>query len=187
MITSLFPSIIIISFFVLFFGMKCLKNSISKLYYFYWIIFGVYISGLIGITLFPFPYQDYLIQTMIEDNLGSTHNFIPLGEIREIIEFGYMPIVLKQLVGNILLFVPLGFSLPILFTKLNLKSTILICFLVSLTIECIQLVSSIFIRYNYRAFDVDDLLLNVLGSIIGFFVFKLAFKFLNNNELIKSS
>lgn len=186
MLTHFFFSVTIITSFILFFGIKLLKKSISKLYYFYWIIFGIYISGVVAFTLFPFPFEENIIQIMIEDNLGLSHNFIPFNGIKEIIEFSPFTIALKQLVGNILLFVPLGFALPILYPKLNLKSIniVIICFFVSLTIELTQLVSGVFIGYNYRSFDVDDLLLNTIGSIIGLLLFKLFSKFLRYSKLI---
>ncbi|MGG0251500.1 VanZ family protein [Peribacillus frigoritolerans] len=184
MLNGLYPSIIIITFFVLFCGFKFFKGYISLLRYFYWIIFGIFLTGLVVFTLFPFPYQKYLIQVMIEDNLGVEHNLIPFNGVKEANEFGYFSTVLKQYALNILLFIPLGFALPILFSKIKIKHIILIGFLTSLTIEVVQAIAGYFIGYNYRSFDIDDLIMNSFGTIIGLLIFKVLFKFLKNNQLL---
>lgn len=73
-----------------------------------------------------------------------------------------------QLIFNILMFVPLGIFLRNLF-KLSFKKVILIGFLVSLFLELTQLSGLYFIYPKpYRLFDVDDLMANTLGAILGF-------------------
>ncbi|PGM55498.1 VanZ family protein [Bacillus sp. AFS053548] len=167
MLNFLYPSIIISTFFILYFGYQFLKGSITLLKLLYWLIFGIYFTCLINLTLFPFPYQKYLIQVMIEDHLGYNHNFIPFKSIVDTINYGSISIFLKQIAGNVLLFIPLGFAFPILFFKLTNRKTILIGFTLSLAIELIQATSGLFLGYNYRSCDIDDLILNTLGTIIG--------------------
>jgi len=70
----------------------------------------------------------------------------------------------RQVVGNIILFVPFGFFATY-YTKVNkIRSITLITFLVSLTIETVQ-------KFIGRSFDIDDILLNLLGGIGGFLIF----------------
>lgn len=72
-----------------------------------------------------------------------------------------------QIVGNFLLLMPLGFYFPLLYKKLShVFIVLLVCFLVSLTIELLQLVTS------YRSADVDDILLNTAGAFAGFILYK---------------
>lgn len=74
-----------------------------------------------------------------------------------------------NLFGNVLLFVPLGFLLPILFAKARRFSTTIVwTMLASLTIELTQLSTRL------GSFDVDDVILNVLGGSIGFSVWTVA-------------
>lgn len=74
-----------------------------------------------------------------------------------------------NLFGNVLLFVPLGFLLPFLFAKIRLFSTAIVwTMLASLAIELTQLAT----RLGF--FDVDDLILNVLGGAIGYAVWTMA-------------
>ena len=70
---------------------------------------------------------------------------------------------IRNLGGNILLFVPLGFLLPRLFPRLqSLKNTLLCTAAIILCVEILQL----FTLLGY--FDIDDLILNTLGSAIGY-------------------
>jgi glycopeptide antibiotics resistance protein len=186
MFNALYPSIIIISFFLLFFGYKFIKGHISVMHFFYWIIFSVYIASLVVYTLFPFPYQKELIEIMIEDNLGVYHNLIPFKAFVDAINMGSLTIAIKQIGGNILLFMPLGFALPILFPVIKKGKVILTGFLVSLTIELVQAIAGVFLGYNYRSFDVDDLIMNTLGTVIGLLVFNLLSNFLKQSGLLIS-
>ena len=60
-----------------------------------------------------------------------------------------------------------GFMLPILWGKFEkLKHTVLTCFFISLAIELAQL-------FTGRSTDIDDLLLNTLGGLLGFLLYAL--------------
>lgn len=70
----------------------------------------------------------------------------------------------RQVIGNILLFMPFGFFATY-YTKIKKISSIsFMSILVSLTIEVVQ-------KYISRSFDVDDIILNVVGGILGFLVY----------------
>lgn len=74
-----------------------------------------------------------------------------------------------NLFGNVLLFVPLGFLLPILIAKARRFSTIIVwSLLVSLAIELTQLGT------RRGVFDLDDLILNILGGAIGYAAWTMA-------------
>ncbi|ODG90554.1 hypothetical protein BED47_11830 [Gottfriedia luciferensis] len=177
MLNFLYPSIIIMTLIILFFGYRFVKGYITLVKYLYWIIFGIYITCLLDITLFPFPYQKYLIQVMIEDYLGYTNNFVPFKVVVDSISYGSFSIALKQVGGNILLFMPLGFALPVLYPMITKYKVILVGFTVSLGIEIIQGATGFILGYNYRSCDIDDLLLNTFGSVLGVIVFSLSTKF----------
>jgi glycopeptide antibiotics resistance protein len=74
-----------------------------------------------------------------------------------------------QIVGNLMMLLPLGIYIPLLYPKLSGFFTVLfIGFLVSLTIETLQLVTS------FRSADVDDILLNTVGCGAGYIIFRMA-------------
>ncbi len=67
---------------------------------------------------------------------------------------------------NILLFIPLGFLLPLLWTETNKLAYIaLFGFSLSALIEISQL-------FNNRRSDIDDLILNTTGALIGCLLFR---------------
>jgi glycopeptide antibiotics resistance protein len=67
--------------------------------------------------------------------------------------------------GNIIALVPLGFLVPFVFQKMNWTKIILLASITGLTIELTQLVLHIGI------FDIDDVILNGIGVMIGFWIF----------------
>lgn len=68
---------------------------------------------------------------------------------------------------NIVMFVPFGFFLPVYFERYQKWNRTLVAgILMSLLIEVIQL-------YTFRASDIDDLLMNTIGTLIGFGVAKM--------------
>ena len=85
---------------------------------------------------------------------------------------------------NIVLTIPFGAYLHYYF-KFSFKKTILFTFLLSLFFELTQL-SGLYFIYprGYRLFDVDDLILNTCGGLVGYFVGNLLLKFLPNREAI---
>lgn len=101
-----------------------------------------------------------------------SYNLTPFKEIMRFITYrdllGY-PAVILNLAGNVVAFMPFGFILPVLF-RINRKWYIILqwSFVLSLTFEVIQLVTKV------GSFDVDDLLLNSLGGLLGYWCFLLA-------------
>lgn len=71
---------------------------------------------------------------------------------------------------NIVMFAPLGFLLPAYFERYRQwNHTLFAGIVTSLTVELIQL-------FTLRATDVDDLLMNTLGTVVGFLLAKLIFR-----------
>ena len=70
-----------------------------------------------------------------------------------------------NLLGNIIMFIPLGFLMPRVFRRLRkLWKTLLLCIGIIVAIELVQLVTLV------GTCDVDDLILNVLGIYLGYFL-----------------
>lgn len=70
----------------------------------------------------------------------------------------------KQVFGNILLFIPLGYFATSYCKIKGLGTITLVSLLSSLTIEVTQ-------HYIGRTFDIDDIILNVVGGIVGFLIY----------------
>lgn len=98
------------------------------------------------------------------DVQGYSNNFIPFREIlRYDIGSKYF---IWNVIGNVLLFTPYGFAISLyLKTKKSLRPFI-ICFITSLTIESVQM-------FIGRSFDIDDIILNCIGGLLGFLLYRL--------------
>lgn len=135
-----------------------LKREVVNLLYY------ISVMGIIGLTLFPL-----VIVTSSGEfpEFDLPSNFVPFASIYELLNSHYYMVPLKNILGNIILFVPLGFSLVLKYKRINnLRSVILVGLLTSLIIELIQL------TLPNRAFDIDDIILNALGTMIGFLICK---------------
>ena len=103
--------------------------------------------------------------------LEYRYNLIPFREIRRFWKYrekvGMLSAFLN-LAGNVIGFLPFGFILPVIHPKLHHFCTAAgLGFLFSLCVETVQLVS------KAGCFDVDDLLLNTLGAVLGYGLFAL--------------
>ena len=127
------------------------------------VLFALYIAGLVYFLFFA----DMLDRVGIERSYH--YNVIPFREIRRFIVYADLlgPMaVISNLFGNIVIFMPFGFLVPILGRKKRkFWFTALASFELSLSVECIQLVT------KTGCFDVDDILLNTIGGVLGYIVF----------------
>lgn len=102
-----------------------------------------------------------------QDVSWSTSNFIPFKEMFRY-QFGSR-LFFKNVIGNMIMFLPYGFFIGY-FLRLDKKRMVVILITItSLTIELTQLKIG-------RVFDIDDILLNVLGGFIGFYIYLLLIK-----------
>lgn len=85
---------------------------------------------------------------------------------------------IRQIILNIIMTIPFGFLLPLTKNReTNLIKTVLYTFLLSLSIEILQPLID-----GFRSSDITDLITNVIGGIIGYFLY-LIFKPLTNKIL----
>lgn len=114
------------------------------------LFFIVYILCLFQVVTFQDPF-----------GFGS-NNFVPFKEISRY-SFGSR-LFIKNVIGNLVMFIPYGIFVS-LYTKMNKKlgAFLLIAF-ASVSIETTQLLIG-------RVFDIDDIMLNIIGGMIGFFIY----------------
>lgn len=97
------------------------------------------------------------------------YNLVPFKEIMRFYTYreyvGFWAFLLN-LFGNVLAFAPFGFMVPIL-SRANRRfiNVAWLTFILSLTVELLQLMLKV------GSFDVDDLILNTIGGMMGYFAF----------------
>lgn len=160
--------IIYIPFFI-----SLIKKNKSLKYHIIFLAFYIYIIIVIDKVFLPIPIDKISIEGL---RLTSSNipiiNIVPTKSIIDIIKFtGILSI---QIVGNIVLFIPLGFLLPCICNRISSTIKVLkISSMISLSIELLQLLGSLIYKATYRFADIDDIILNTLGALIGFIILKL--------------
>ena len=96
-----------------------------------------------------------------QDVSWSTSNFVPFKEMLRY-EFGSR-LFIKNVIGNMLLFVPYGFFITYYLKLEKSYPALLLSLLISITIETTQLLIG-------RVFDIDDIILNIIGGTLGFYI-----------------
>lgn len=142
-----------------------------------YLIFICYIVGLFNLVLVPINFWNiiwYNIFYNFNENpfagiFDFSYNFIPT--IYKIIIGEYTPDswVKAMIAGNFLMFIPMGILLSLCFENVNKKNIFKYAVLIPLAIEVLQLVVG-------RSFDIDDLVMNFLGIVIGYFIVELVKK-----------
>lgn len=130
-----------------------------------WLLFGLYLILMVYFLFFA--------ESMGRTSMGQEYhyNLQPFKEIHRY--FTYYELigpytVFLNIAGNILAFVPFGLFFPFLSRKnRGFFKVVLISFEVSLLVEIIQLVTRV------GSCDVDDMILNTLGGMLGHICFKI--------------
>lgn len=100
------------------------------------------------------------------------YNLIPFRSISIQIEHITQWWALKNLLGNIIPFIPFGFLLPLAYKKSNSMIKVLSIGSVSvLLIEIFQFFTKL------GSFDIDDIMLNIIGIICGYLTFLVIHRF----------
>jgi len=135
-------------------------------------VFLAYLVCLLCITLYPIP----LVR--IPSHGFSQVNLVPVkrtySELNAILQSDRKSLAfrsLQNIIGNLLLFLPLGIFLPMVLSIRSFVKVFLIAIGFSISIECCQY----FLRHFriYRSVDVDDIILNTVGALIGLALYML--------------
>ena len=109
------------------------------------------------------------VVTYQDVNFG-TNNFIHFKEI-----FRYdlgTPKFIKNIIGNIIMFIPFGFFASYFLKSKKISIPLILTIILTTTIETVQ-------YYIGRVFDIDDIILNIVGGILGYLLF-ITMDFLQN-------
>ncbi|WP_274650605.1 VanZ family protein [Paenibacillus humicola] len=154
-------------------------------------LFALYLYVLVKIILFKFaPVDLAFLRERLRRNMESPGwiagrleqgNFVPFREISRsyhaMSEHG-----LVNLYGNIAIFIPLGLFLGRMPAgKMTAAGALLSALGVSLGLECAQALLSI------GSFDVDDLILNTGGGLLGFIAWRISVKINGTNAMIQGA
>jgi glycopeptide antibiotics resistance protein len=139
------------------------------------LLFVLYTAFVLCLTLLPVP------ATRVDNPNAMDINVVPvINTVKQSFDMFSRHNTFKRLhvieniLGNFIMFIPLGIFLRLLFPKCSLKRTIVLAFICSVSIELIQLIGRQF--GNYRTVDIDDIILNTTGAILGFIIARQVFR-----------
>lgn len=132
-------------------------------------LFVCYLTGLINLILVPrnlwshifFFLKNGYLAGGLDPMFSGSINLIPTFIKCLMGEYTIGRWVREMLAGNLLMFVPLGFFLPLVSARVKSRNILKIAVTIPIAAEVIQLVIG-------RNFDVDDLLMNFAGIILGY-------------------
>lgn len=155
------------------------------------LLFILYALMVVSVTLFPLyigiPHEEFSYRfinykpliSILDDigQIGTAYSGDTLFMIK---------LIVRNVGGNILMFMPLGFLAPILWGSCKqFKGILMIGFIVSLSIESLQLVENLLGIVMVRSVDVDDVICNTFGAILGHSIYKLLTLYLGKKRLSK--
>lgn len=135
-------------------------------------LFVCYLTGLISLVILPANFWLSFFDGVFYGWWDELHPFFEFGG------FNFVPSVIRalsgeltigswvktMLIGNVLMFLPFGFFLPFLTDRVTRQNIFAVAVAVPFLFEVLQLAT-----YG-RSFDVDDLICNFIGIVIGFFL-----------------
>ncbi len=130
-------------------------------YMFFFTIFFIYLVEVLKYTQFPIYLSKYM-RAEIGQTVWRDMNLIPLAIL------GYA--ALKTSLLNILLIVPFGFGLPFI-SSLRLRYVVIAGMLFSILLESLQLAVALIVGFTFRFVDINDVIFNTIGIIIGYILF----------------
>lgn len=135
------------------------------------LLFTCYLTGLISLVILP---ANFWLDFFDGVFLGWWDEMLPIFSFGG---FNFVPSLIKalsgeltigswvktMLIGNIAMFLPLGFFLPFVTERVNRKNIFVVSIAVPFIVELLQMIFG-------RSFDVDDLICNFIGIVAGFFI-----------------
>jgi len=157
-VTHLYISLTVLAVVLIVLWMQ--KRSLSRL--FFCAIFGIYLIGVVSVVVFPI----HIPETGMEFNRRLQLNFVPFN-------FGrcdFLPLCIKNIYENILLAIPFGFGVSFIL-RLKPKNIIWLAIAVGLCFELIQLIIALIVHSPFRVVDINDVILNATGVLLGYGIF----------------
>jgi glycopeptide antibiotics resistance protein len=140
------------------------KNK-SVSYLFFFAIFWIYMMTVVSVVVFPF----FIPENISEFSSKLNINLVPF-------DFGncfdYLPdLCIRSIYENILLAIPFGLGINFI-AHINPKKIVWLAVFVGLSFEITQLVMALILHNSFRTADINDVILNATGVLLGYGIFR---------------
>lgn len=150
-------------FLILLAFLKFMKRK-SNMYLLCFSVMYIYLCVVLDLTQFPIYASEGMKAAMGGQNVWREMNLIPLKTI--VTDFS------MESVLNIIVTIPLGFGLSFLM-RCSWRQNMLSGLLVGGCAEAGQLLTALWVGFTFRHVNIDDILLNIIGVLVGYGVFKI--------------
>jgi len=138
------------------------KRKKSRSYLLMFSIFWIYMMGVVSVVAFPFPVG------VANPGFKPSINLIPFN-------FGHCALAtlcIQNIYRNILLTIPFGFGISFIF-RVKPGNIFWWAVAVGSTFEFVQLIISFVIQSSFRVIDINDVILNAIGVLLGYGTFRI--------------
>lgn len=143
------------------------REQITLLQIFIQLSFYIYLFVVFSLTIYFILFRELTWHTMIDMVYYRINNGIGFN-LTPFTIFNYYSFLDRQIIGNLIMLLPLGIYLPLLYKKISsFMRVMFVAILFSASIEIIQLLVS------NRGADIDDVILNSIGAGIGYILYKI--------------
>lgn len=136
---------------------------------------------LANVALFPIPVDPVLLAAgraaAATPSGDGRLELIPFATIGPVLAGDALPSVTRIAILNAFVLAPAGVYLPLLFRSLrDRRGLILIAVAGGFSVEASQLAISTVLGFRYRTIDVDDVILNTIGIVVGWMVLRVVLR-----------
>lgn len=143
--------------------LKCVRRK-STIYLLCFAIMYIYICKLIDLTQFPIYTSEGMREALGGQNVWREMNLVPFKTVLE--EFSL------DILMNIIMTIPLGFGVAFLI-RCTWRRILAIGIIIGVCAELGQLLSALWAGFTFRHVNIDDTIMNLLGTVLGYFLFKI--------------
>ena len=151
-------------------------------------VFILYMTAVLSLTFFPLVYDKAC--SPHSNNTDNNIRLIPFEVISAMIKNDLPEYALIQIGGNLVMTIPFGFAvIPLIGNRVKKHAVafyICLAYAFPVCIELMQLLIGSVFRTFYRTCDIDDVILNSTGVLIGYALFLIARRIYRNNKKIVS-
>lgn len=132
----------------------------------------IYLILLLAITLLPITILSKNELEIMHTQYGEYIKYYQLVPFKTILSVGRFNFF-RQVICNIILFIPLPIIIKINYQKLSNMKVIFVGIISSVVVELIQLIINVVTRYPSHVMDIDDIILNSMGILIGYAIYRI--------------
>ncbi|HEY7133232.1 MAG TPA: VanZ family protein [Candidatus Limnocylindrales bacterium] len=156
------------------------------------LLLAAWVAAIVSVTLFPLPWRTTPGRPIVVSRPGEWPlpwaSITPFATIGMSLNRGFGSLEGRVLIGNLVAFVPLGLLVPVVAPRWRSAARILVLGLMASTaVELAQLGWNLVIGMPWRSADIDDVIVNTAGALLGYALWRAAAAVRGRRRLLSSA